>query len=77
MADEPDDLSDAQSRDAARAYHDKFTRGVSSQGEFAYIPRWIPTPSRRMTRWDYFMTYLGAVILAAVIIAVVVARFVD
>jgi uncharacterized membrane protein len=76
MADEPHDLSDARSRDEARTYREKFTRGASSQSEFAYIPRWIPTPSRTMTRWDLFMTCLGAVILVAVIVAVVVARFV-
>jgi hypothetical protein len=74
MGQEPDDLSDAKSRDAARHYRQEFSRG-GSPPDGAYLLRWIPRPSRTMTTWDGVMTVLGAILLVVAVIALVAAHF--
>jgi hypothetical protein len=73
MADRPDDVGDAGSRDENRRYREKFARGASGP-EDAYLRRWIPRPSRTMTRWDFFMMCLGALLLVILIVVVVAAQ---
>jgi hypothetical protein len=61
-----DDLGDAKSRAEARNYGQTFERKKSDHPEIAYLRRWVPTGSRRMSLGDLIAVTLGILFLVTI-----------
>jgi hypothetical protein len=61
-----DDLGDAKSREEARNYRETFERKKSDHPEIAYLRRWIPTGSRRISLGELIATTLGILFLLTI-----------
>jgi hypothetical protein len=75
MTDDPIDDGDSNSRNELRKYRANFGRADPLKPESLYLSRWIPKPSHISTPWDGFVAVLGAVMLVAIIVGIVVAHF--
>jgi hypothetical protein len=76
MTDDPIDEGDSNSRNELRKYRLNFGRADPfKKPESLYLSRWIPNRSHISTPWDGFVAVLGAIMLVAIIVGIIVAHF--
>ena len=68
MANQDDDLSDAQAREANRNFRVSAGRDKAADPAYAYAPRWIPTGRWRMSIGDLIMPAIGCGIILLVVV---------
>ncbi|MGG5820699.1 hypothetical protein [Falsiroseomonas sp. HW251] len=68
MAEERDELADARSRLENSRFREGVNRHKAENPEYAYAPRYVPTPSWNATFFDAVMVALGVAILLLVVV---------